>query len=210
MIRTGRYCEAISIFEESAQFLDRSLSFESSNSVPVSLGDSLINNNNRQYPTQILNVPYNSCDDFYIFLNPMDIPKDSICDDHNLFIKFASLASLYNLGLSYHLSAHNIDKYDRRKLLEKALSCYEIVYNTLTHEDVIVLTEVMILLNNVAHVHLLLQNDAGAKVCFRHLLNTMVFVLESGNSSRVNGWENFLSNFMGLLTVQEQSVAPAA
>lgn len=125
----------------------------------------------------------------------------------NSLVKLSSI-SLYNLALSYHLGA--LEMKTSRKMFRKALTFYELAHSIQTPEELdlgVLLT--LAIVNNIGHIHSVLNNKAKANQCFQHLLSTIMYVTDCGEGESVPMFDGFFSNVMGTVLKQEPS-APAA
>lgn len=122
-----------------------------------------------------------------------------------------SYVILYNLALSYHLRAMcDEDNHIRNAYIEKALTLYEHAHHILTNKVLQVsLLHPMAIASNLGHIHSLLGDEPRAQLCFRHLLSTIVYVVNSGRSGeRMEVPEGFFRNVMPLMGTSPS--APAA
>jgi tetratricopeptide (TPR) repeat protein len=209
MIKSGRYDEAIDCFISSVQLINHNLESIRDMPPPSAATPDLTAFSMIHGDHQVLYVPVNSSQSQYVFRNPIIVLWQDLSDKEmqsqdvgaHLF-----LVSLYNLALSYHLSA--LEK-KCTKRLEQALSYYALSYKMLLNERDVVVSQAMVILNNIGHIHRLLNNEEGAKNCFQYLLTTMLFVQQSGESDRIQNWDSFLSNVMHLMVAGPQPAAAA-
>ena len=149
------------------------------------------------------------CDDKpFIFRHPLVIPDHAAedCSYSKYFVKM-SFIILYNLALTHHLSG-STNLYSVRKL-RKALSLYELAYTIqMTEEIQLSVLETMAIVNNLGQIHLALGNEAKAEQCFRHLLSTLMFVGDYGESSSIAQLEGFFCSCTHLIL--KDSTAGAA
>ncbi|CAB9512229.1 expressed unknown protein [Seminavis robusta] len=131
-----------------------------------------------------------------------------------------SFAILYNLAISFHLSAlaaqhtkKNDDRQHRR--LQKALTLYQTAYNLIHQEHkkqecmVVGVMESMALLNNLGHVHWLLDQRQEAQACFEEMLGSVVWVTHCGDQKRVFQFDLFFHNALSHVLQPKQSAAAA-
>ena len=152
-----------------------------------------------------LSVPVDAGKALFIFTNPILVSHEINRLDCNFNSKL-SIVAMYNLALSYHLCAIQKQSLEH---IQKALSYYQLAYNILIDETHVVVSQAMVILNNIGHIHRLLRNDAGAKDCFEYLLSTMLFVLQIGEADRIQNWESFLSNVMDFVAPNPNPAAAA-
>lgn len=98
-------------------------------------------------------------------------------------------------------------------LLSQALAYYEIAYRILVSEQRVLVSQAMVILNNIGHIHRLMGKEEDAKQCFQRLLTTMVYLQQTGASHQISHWDSFLKNVIDLIVSPECShkkFAPAA
>lgn len=108
---------------------------------------------------------------------------------------------------------NNNDSAVDRVLLAQALSYYQIAYRILVSEQKVLVSQAMVILNNIGHIHRLMGREENAKRCFQRLLTTMVYLQQTGDSNQISHWECFLSNVIDLIIPPQNShknYAPAA
>jgi tetratricopeptide (TPR) repeat protein len=198
-IQNDRYEEAIvcflTIFEHVNEQLESEISTPSTPSQPCSTMHSLAAFFLVQDKYSSSAAPAGSQQQPFVFRNPILISEDLNKVHLNCSDKIVLVAT-NNLALSYHLCAtESVCK----KRLEQALLYYGQAYKMLLAEPRVVVSQAMAILNNIGHIHRLLNNEEGAKNCFQYLLSTMMFVLLSGESDRIHNWDSFLSNVMDLI-----------
>jgi hypothetical protein len=127
-----------------------------------------------------------------------------------------SYVVVYNLALAHHLMATttHITRRTSRILLQRCLSLYENAHYVLMRSpdmDVSVLHSLAIW-TNLGHVHDVLGQGEKSELCYRHLLSTIFYIVDSergvdsvGDAIPIDG---FFSNVMSLL--KNETVAPAA
>jgi len=90
-------------------------------------------------------------------------------------------------------------------LLSQALAYYEIAYRILVSEQRVLVSQAMVILNNIGHIHRLMGNEDHAKSCFQRLLTTMVYLQQTGDANKITHWENFLTNVLDYVIPTELS-----
>jgi len=100
-------------------------------------------------------------------------------------------------------------------LLGQALSYYQIAYRILVSEQRVLVSQAMVILNNIGHIHRLMGNEQTAQKCFRRLLTTMIYLQQSSGQAHqhISHWDSFLTNVIDLIVAPEDShknYAPAA
>jgi tetratricopeptide (TPR) repeat protein len=199
MIQERRYEDAIDCFISAVQHINQVL--ETTRGLPERPSSMvcLLQDNH-----QVLSVPVSSDEKMFVFRNPL-LVSEKRTGSFQVSAK-TSLVALYNLAMAYHLSGL---QNQCAKRLKQALSYYELSYKMLLDEQHVVVSQAMIILNNIGQIHRLLQNEEGAKNCFQYLLTTMMFVQQTGEASRIQNWDSFLSNVLDLI-VQGPFPASAA
>ncbi len=122
--------------------------------------------------------------------------------------KTATSISIPNQNAKYQESA-SVD----RVLLGQALAYYQIAYRILVSEQRVLVSQAMVILNNIGHIHRLLGNEENAKKCFQRLLTTMLYLQQAGDHHQIIHWDSFLNNVMDVIISPEAShkrFAPAA
>jgi hypothetical protein len=71
------------------------------------------------------------------------------------------------------------------KRLKQALTYFEFSHKMLIDEQHVVISQAMIILNNIGQIHQLLQTEEGAKKCFLYLLTPMMCVQQIGKASQI-------------------------
>ncbi len=98
-------------------------------------------------------------------------------------------------------------------LLGQALSYYQIAYRILVSKERVLVSQTMVILNNIGHIHRLMGNEATAQTCFRRLLTTMIYLQQQSGHQQIRHWDSFLGNVIDLIVAPEDShkrFAPAA
>eukprot|EP00934_Nitzschia_sp_Nitz4_P005781 Nitzschia sp. Nitz4//scaffold37_size175936//92195//92905//NITZ4_002050-RA/size175936-processed-gene-0.191-mRNA-1//1//CDS//3329549800//5771//frame0 len=131
--------------------------------------------------------------------------------DQMMVCEVASYAILYNLALSYHLKGMTMeDTEERLPLLRKGLTLYEHAHHILSSKVLDVsLIHAMAIASNLGHIHHLLRDETRSRLCFQHLLSTIVYVVNCGQfGEHMVVPDGFFSNVMPLLGTG--GTAPAA
>ncbi len=100
-------------------------------------------------------------------------------------------------------------------LLGQALSYYQIAYRILVSEQRVLVSQTMVILNNIGHIHRLMGNERTARKCFRRLLTTMIYLQQSSGHAHelISHWDSFLTNVLDLIVApgdSHKNYAPAA
>lgn len=210
MIKNGRYEQAIKCFISAVQLMNHNLVLMRDiqpSSISTGLGDSF---SMIQGDHQVLSVPIGAFETQYVFRNPIVLLRQGLTD-HKMknqdVISHIFLITLYNLALSYHLAA--LESGCARRL-EQALAYYALSYKMLLSERDVDVSQAMVILNNIGHIHRLMKNEEGANNCFQYLLTTMLFVQQSGESNRIQNWDPLISNVLHLMIAAGPRPAAAA
>jgi hypothetical protein len=108
--------------------------------------------------------------------------------------------TLYNLALCHHLHALN-SKDGTKAKLEKALALYELAYTLLFTEDTqATVFQQMAIINNIGHIHAILQNVECSRQCFENLLSTIMCVKDCGEEDEMVDIDGFLWNALPVNT----------
>ena len=139
----------------------------------------------------------------FVFRFPINArPSETPC-----FVKL-SIIALYNLALSFHLSA--IESSNKAKL-SKALMLYECTYQVQVEEQVeLCFVHPLAIINNVGHIHALLDHHDQAALSFGHLLSIMLCFIDQSigcTDEAAETWDGFLSNVFDLML---KTPSPAA
>mmetsp|Transcript_46647 Transcript_46647/g.113666 ORF Transcript_46647/g.113666 Transcript_46647/m.113666 type:complete len:330 (+) Transcript_46647:817-1806(+) len=159
-------------------------------------------------------------DSTYVFQYPIVICEEGTMEEqsHNSFHQLhhhrhtssadikLSLIVLYNMSLAYHRAALDLGSLE---VLQCALAHYEAAYRILICENRVLVSQAMVILNNIGHIHRLMNDEDRARACFQYLLTTMIYVQQSGESQHIHQWESFFSNVVDLIAPSPRP-APAA
>jgi hypothetical protein len=124
--------------------------------------------------------------------------------------ELVSYAILYNLALVHHLKAVKESSSGRAQtlLLTRAMSLYEHAHHILINQDVDVsLMHTMAIASNLGHVHHMLGDEQKARLCFQHLLSTIIYIVDCGDAVRIDAFDGFFTNVMPLLSAASSAAA---
>jgi len=233
LIRQKRFNEALGCFREAIQCINCKILGPSSvkaKNTPSTLQAFylLLDGGNCPIYTASFLPTLNEEGGLFVFGNPIvlthpegrDFKNDPISTEEYGRL---SLVILYNMALTYHLFAlevQNINRHDGgqshcapdpqvTELLNQALIHYEMAYRILVSEKDVLASQAMVILNNVGHVHHLSGNKSRSRKCFEYLLSTMIYLRETGNVEQIHHWDSFFSNVMDLV-LSQPGPAPAA
>lgn len=152
-----------------------------------------------------------SCDDQifpFVYSTPLRISESVAIEDYESSVKL-SVAIMFNLALSHHLNGVKNCHARDPDTLSHAVALYELAYQLQMQEDIEVSVETtMAIINNLGHVHRMLDDQEKASQCFNHLLSTMLFVQSLGDADVTCKTEGFFHNVTHLIL--KKSGAPAA
>ena len=139
----------------------------------------------------------------FVFRFPINArPSETPC-----FVKL-SIIALYNLALSFHLSAIESSN---KAMLSKALMLYECTYQVQVEEQVeLCFVHPLAIINNVGHIHALLNHHDQAALSFGHLLSIMLCFIDQSigcTDEAAETWDGFMSNVFELML---KTPSPAA
>jgi hypothetical protein len=146
----------------------------------------------------------------FIFRDPIEIPFDVVSSSEpsrNLVNKFV-VVIMYNLALSVHLSAI---QYNDISSLQRARKLYELAFQMHLEESCdVTLLYSLALMNNLGLIYHVLGEEERSKTCFKNMLATMMYLLESDEAKTIKQWDGLLSNVMDRMFHESQVAAPAA
>ena len=133
-----------------------------------------------------------------------------------------SYAILYNLALAHHLLAIQVLSSSESRqgqvqivdLLHKAMTLYEhshhILMNHQSNEADFQLIHPMAIANNLGHAYEMLGDRNNTRLCFDHLLSTILYAVDCGEGQDINALDGFFKNVMPLVMKSTSSPAAAA
>jgi hypothetical protein len=147
----------------------------------------------------------------FIFRDPIEIPLDVLPTmeepTDRLVNKFVVVV-LYNLALSVHLSA--LQCHDRNCLI-RARKLYELAFRMhLEESSDVTLLYSLALMNNLGLIYHALGEEDRSKTCFKNMLTTMMYLLESDEAKTIKQWDGLFSNVMDRIFREQKVAAPAA
>lgn len=146
----------------------------------------------------------------YIFRDPIDIPIQSIARSRvtEKMVTKLSIVVMYNLGLSFHLSAVQENCLDR---LTRARMLYEFAFEMHMEEGCdVTLLYTLALMNNLGLIYHLLGEGNRSHHCFQNMLSTMMFLLDADDAWKIKQWDGLLSNVLTYAFAGTRVSAPAA
>ena len=118
--------------------------------------------------------------------------------------KFIPLAIIFNLALAYNLSAPQSTQ--KRQLLEKATTLYELAYNSVREASAANALFTLATLNNLGLIHKELGQSEKSSKCFDNLLCLVMFLVDSKICHHLDYIDAFLRN----ITIASSKAFPAA
>jgi len=134
---------------------------------------------------------------------------DTPYHDHNCSSKNSSITNNTTDPSNSSSTNNSVD----HALLSQSLAYYEIAYRILLSEPRVLVSQAVVILNNIGHIHRLMGNEENAQRCFQRLLTTMIYLQLTGDSHQISHWDSFLTNVIDLIVSPEYShkkFAPAA
>lgn len=160
----------------------------------------------------------------YVYKQPIRIPETNFHMGEAQFQTKSSAVILFNLALAHHLRGMEDDSglpLVSSKILSKALIMYELCNQVLAQDGIQadILFD-MSLANNIGQLHTVLKSTLKARLCFEHLLATIMFHLviyggkqEFGDDSLTTAGDDvldgFLENASQLLILSSKTAAAA-
>jgi hypothetical protein len=147
----------------------------------------------------------------FVFRDPIEIPFDVVPTmeepSDKLVNKFV-VVIMYNLALAVHLSSLQCQDF---ACLTRARKLYELAFQMHLEEscDVTLLFS-LALMNNLGLIYHLLGEEERSKTCFKNMLATMMYLLESDEAKTIKQWDGLLSNVMDRMFKDHEVAAPAA
>jgi tetratricopeptide (TPR) repeat protein len=215
LLQTGSYTEAVKVFSQVLATVKGLLSEENreqewSMEEGEAMAESVPFCHFKGPKCQMDFDEVNTSGELFLFQRALVVDYDtssSTMVHFNSLVKLSSI-SLYNLALSYHMGA--LEMKTSRKMFRKALTFYELAHSIQTPEELdlgVLLT--LAIVNNIGHIHSLLNNKSKAEQCFQHLLSTIMYVTDCGEGEALPQFDGFFSNVMNSVLKQQPS-APAA
>jgi hypothetical protein len=149
----------------------------------------------------------------FVFRDPIEIPFDVVPTTEEpsdeLINKFV-VVIMYNLAVSVHLSALQCP-YNVVSNLTRARRLYELAFQMHLEESCdVTLLYSLALMNNLGLIYQALGEEERSKTCFKNMLSTMMYLLESDEAKTIKQWDGLLSNVMDRMFTDGKVAAPAA
>jgi hypothetical protein len=134
-----------------------------------------------------------------------DIEKDETESEDDLM----SYILLFNIALAYHLWALEEGRAQPNvRRLKKAIQFYELSFSIQVDVGHLSMTQILALVNNCASIYRQLNRRQRAEKFYRHMLSTLMTMVEVGATSEVEQLNGFLHNACRLIL--QDVAAPAA
>ena len=145
----------------------------------------------------------------FVYQNPIVARWTIISIDH---YDQLSYAAMYNLALAYHLKYVDDDGDNNKdkSYLVKARCLYEYSHSALVNQNVgVPPIHLVALTNNLGHCNARLGNHEKADACLNHLLTTLMYLVERGDSNILGkSLDGFIT--MAYTVIAKSNPAPAA
>jgi hypothetical protein len=189
----------------------RDSSSSSSSSRPCSVPQHVLNSFSLEQHTDDGEEDDDDGEPHFIFRDPIEIPFNVVSSGQlpssKLVNKFV-VVIMYNLALSVHLSAmsHN----DMTSLV-RAQRLYELAFQMHLEDSCdVTLLYSLALMNNLGLIYHLSGEEERSRTCFKNMLATMMYLLESDEAKTIKQWDGLFSNVIKRMFVETQVAAPAA
>ena len=147
----------------------------------------------------------------FVFRDPIEIPLDVVPTmqepSDKLVNKFV-VVIMYNLALAVHLSSLQCQDFAS---LTRARKLYELAFQMHLEESCdVTLLYSLALMNNLGLIYHSLGEEERSNTCFKNMLATMMYLLESDEAKTIKQWDGLLSNVMDRMFKEQEVAAPAA
>lgn len=120
-----------------------------------------------------------------------------------------SVILVFNMALAHHLKAIESEQDDYKNRLQGALKLYELGFCMQMKGDVQMdMTYALAMVNNCAHIYKAMNRHQKAQNFFRHMLSSLMMMIENGEAEAVDELGGFLWNASRLIL--KKTVASAA
>lgn len=150
----------------------------------------------------LLQVSSNSCDEGFIYQNPIRIIPEGPKHGHRMGMTLP-LIVVFNLALAQHLKAIQ-EKEITKERLQKVMQLYETAYRWQREErgasQLSSLRFTMVISNNLGEIHRAVNNHTKHQLCLQHLLSIMMFAVDTlHENDRSLDLDGFLRNTSRLI-----------
>lgn len=153
----------------------------------------------------------------YMFSDPIMVDENDVsAQNEEDFLSF-TMFLIFNLALSQHLRALEFKTISRstfRTTLKKSLALYSLLYKMQIEKGTcsgISYIHTMALINNLAQIHAVNEDEEKSRQCLKYLLSYFIFYTECiGKANRTaDEMDGFRRNIMPLI-LTDRALAPAA
>jgi tetratricopeptide (TPR) repeat protein len=214
LFENGAYEASLGIFGN-ALFLTRHvLQYESESSLTFQNLDTATHNTNTEIllqsrPCKHLMVAIDDeCDDntVFVYRSPLKISLE-VLDEQEMDEFDLNCIILFNMALANHAWGLEEEENKRKRRLQKALKLYELCFQMQVDLGCLGITTILGLVNNCASIYNLLERTQRSEKFYKHMLSTLMAMIEIGEANEVDQLEGFLRNVSRLIL---QDVAAAA
>ena len=162
----------------------------------------------------------------FVFRHPMFITPEMNCEDETtIFIAsesdccgrtnevVLSVILVFNIALAHHLLAMDLEHNNAKRplLLKRAVQLYKLGYSMQVEENDVrlSLTYTMATINNWAQITKELNDEQQSKRLFKHLLVSLMVIIESGATDEIDEIDGFMGNASKII-LRDCSFAAAA
>lgn len=146
-----------------------------------------------------------SVDHDFIYRRPIYITSEFDGDDETTI----SVILVFNMALSHHLRAIDTEN-DNPKRLKGALKLYELGFSMQLKGEVrLSMTHTLALVNNCSQVYKKQGKDRKAAKFLKHLLATLMIMVETGEIDEIDEIDGFMGNTSSLILVDRKFAAAA-
>jgi hypothetical protein len=154
----------------------------------------------------------------YMFSDPIIVDEDDLNSQNEEDILRFTMFLIFNLALSQHLRALEFKTISRsafRTTLKKSLALYSLLYKMQMNKGTgsgLSYIHTMALINNLAQIHAVNEDEEKSRQCLSYLLNYLIFYTEcigKENCSTVDEMDGFRNNIIPLI-LTDPALAPAA
>jgi hypothetical protein len=147
----------------------------------------------------------------FVYRHPIFITSESDCNCENEAALIVIL--VFNIALSHHLIALDLADDDAKRplILKRAVRLYKLGYSMQMEESNVrlSLTYNMATVNNWAQISKELNNKPQSKRLFKHLLRSLMIIIDSGATDEIDEMDGFMGNASKMI-LRDCSFAAAA
>lgn len=153
----------------------------------------------------------------YIFCDPIMVDENDLNSQNEGDILRFTMILIFNLALSQQLRAVEFKTISRsafRTTLKKSLALYSLLYKMQMEKGTgsgLSYIHTMALINNLAQIHAVNEDEEKSRRCLGYLLNYLIFYTEciGKKNQTADEMDGFRSNIMPLI-LTDRALAPAA